>query len=303
MIDVRQLSKSYGQIQAVSALNFSVGKGEVMGFLGPNGAGKTTTLRIICGCIGASEGSVVVAGHDVSTAPKAVKTEVGYLPERPPLYEDMVVRDYIIFAATIKGVRDPEAAADKVIATVGLDQPVGGQPAHRRIIGHLSKGFKQRVGLAQALVHDPRVLVLDEPTSGLDPAQRREIRELLAQLAQEGNRTIILSTHVLAEVEAICDKVIVICDGQIVASDSIDNLRGAGLRIQVSTPTAALATRLSALDGVDKVEAGKNGIYTLATTTDVRAEVAALASDHGLLSLDQEEGLEDIYLRLIGHSQ
>lgn len=191
MIEVSQLSKAYGRVTAISDVAFHVDQGEVVGFLGPNGAGKTTTMRILCGCIGATTGTVRIAGHDVLESPKQVKIEVGYLPEQPPLYETMVVRDYIIFAATIKGVANPEQAADRVISQVGLDREVGGQPAASRIIGHLSKGYKQRVGLAQALVHNPAVLVLDEPTSGLDPAQRREIRALLVDLARAENLSLI----------------------------------------------------------------------------------------------------------------
>jgi ABC-2 type transport system ATP-binding protein len=303
MITVTQLSKSYGNIRAISTLNFEIKPGEVVGFLGPNGAGKTTTLRIICGCIGASAGSVTVAGHQVSSAPAQVKAIVGYLPERPPLYEDMTVRDYIVFAATIKAVPDPEAAADKVISTVGLDQSVGGRPAWSRIIGHLSKGYKQRVGLAQALVHDPSVLVLDEPTSGLDPAQRREFGELLLSLARDRKRTVILSTHILSEVEAVCDRVIVIRGGEIVASDSIQNLRAPGLRIVVRTISAELTQNLAAIPGVDGVSVEDGGVMILETQTDVRAAVAQVAAAHGLLSMDPVEGLDDIYMRLIAGPQ
>ena len=305
MIEVSQLSKAYGRVTAISDVAFHVDRGEVVGFLGPNGAGKTTTMRILCGCIGATTGTVRIAGHDVLESPKQVKIEVGYLPEQPPLYETMVVRDYIIFAATIKGVANPEQAADRVISQVGLDREVGGQPAASRIIGHLSKGYKQRVGLAQALVHNPAVLVLDEPTSGLDPAQRREIRALLVDLARAENRTVILSTHVLAEVEAICDRVIVIRAGKIVAQDSIDKLRelAGSLTVEVSAPAPELTALLQKIEGVDAVETSDAIKFTVKTLGDVRAEVAKAATSHGLLSLHQEEGLEEIYLRLTGESE
>jgi len=300
MIDVVKLEKTYGEVQAISGLTFQVKTGDVVGFLGPNGAGKTTTMRILCGCIGATSGSATVGGHDVTIAAQQVKAMVGYLPENPPLYEHMVVRDYIVFAATIKGVANPESASDQAIQLVGLNRDVGGLPASERIIAHLSKGYKQRVGLAQALVHNPPVLVLDEPTSGLDPAQRREIRDLLVDLARAENRTVILSTHVLAEVEAICDAVVVINEGEVVAQGAIEDLQSgsSALRIRVETPSKELIEKLQHIDGVSEVKQGDDGHYTLSTERDVRAEVASTASPNGLLLLEQSEGLEDIYLRL-----
>ena len=302
MIQVDQLSKTYGAVEAISGVSFEVQAGAVVGLLGPNGAGKTTTMRILCGCIGATEGSATIAGHDVALAPATVKASIGYLPETPPLYGHMVVRDFIRFAATIKGVDDVDAATDAVIQTVGLDLDVGGMPASERIISHLSKGYQQRVGLAQALVHSPSVLVLDEPTSGLDPAQRRDLRELLQRLARAQNRTVILSTHVLAEVEAICDEVVIISGGRVVAQDSIEALRGTGsmIRLRVGRPSDDLATALSALSDVDEVIHQGEGRFQLTVTADVRAEVARLASAFDLLELSQSEGLEDIYLRLTG---
>jgi len=302
MIDVIQLEKSYGEVRAIGGLNFRVNPGEVVGFLGPNGAGKTTTMRILCGCIGATSGTATIGGHDVTGAPEKVKAMVGYLPESPPLYEHMVARDYIVFAATIKGVADPEAATDKAIQLVGLDREVGGLPASQRIIAHLSKGYKQRVGLAQALVHDPAVLVLDEPTSGLDPAQRREIRDLLLDLARAEKRTVILSTHVLAEIEAICDAVVVINQGEVVAQGTIEQLRSASasLRVHVAHPTPKLLSELRGIEGVTAVDDAGDGHYTLSTESDVRAAVAKISSPSGLLLLQQSEGLEDIYLRLTG---
>ena len=305
MIDVVNLQKAYGEVHAINGLNFRVNAGEVVGFLGPNGAGKTTTMRILCGCIGATAGSATIGGQDVTISPTTVKSMVGYLPESPPLYEHMVVRDYIVFAATLKGIKEPDAAADRAIARVGLTDEVGGIPAHQRIIAHLSKGYKQRVGLAQALVHDPPVLVLDEPTSGLDPAQRREIRDLLVELARTNNRTVIISTHILAEVEAICDAVIVINQGEVVAQGSIETLRSAAsdLMIQVERPSAELRNTLEAIAGVTEVIENENGHYSLVTETDVRPKVAQAASSSGLLMLQQSEGLEEIYLRLTQASQ
>ena len=302
MIHVHQLSKSYGDIRAIDGIDFEVSAGEVVGFLGPNGAGKTTTMRILCGCIGATAGEVSIDGQNVGDAPKWVKAQVGYLPEQPPLYETMVVRDYIEFAATIKGVPDPVAAAQKAILQVGLQADVGGRPGADRIIGHLSKGYKQRVGLAQALVHNPRVLVLDEPTSGLDPAQRKEIRDLLVDLAHSDSRTVILSTHVLTEIEAICDRVVIINEGKVVAQDTIDNLRMSGghVRIEVERDADVLVEALSKLKPVQSAEAQDNGMIIVSTSHDCRALIAEAAAPFGLLSIHQEEGLEEIYLRLTG---
>ena len=302
MIHVDQLSKTYGAVDAISGVSFKVQTGAVVGLLGPNGAGKTTTMRILCGCIGATAGTATINGQDVALAPAAVKSAIGYLPETPPLYGHMVVRDFIRFAATIKGVSDVDAATDAVIQTVGLDHDVGGMPASERIISHLSKGYQQRVGLAQALVHDPAVLVLDEPTSGLDPAQRRDLRDLLKRLARAQNRTVILSTHVLAEVEAICDEVVIISGGRVVAQDSIEALRGTGsmIRLRVGQPSDDLVDTLSALRGVSEVVDEGEGRLQLTVGADVRADVAREAAVFDLLELSQSEGLEYIYLRLTG---
>ena len=219
MIRVEHLTKRYGATTAIEDVSFEVPKGQVVGFLGPNGAGKSTTMRILTGSLGATEGRATVDGRDVFTDAREVKRRIGYLPEVPPLYPNMVVRDYVAFAGQLKGVKDPVAAAERAIARVGL-----GKVGHR-IIEHLSKGYRQRVGLAQALVHDPEVLILDEPNSGLDPAQRVEIRDLLHDLVED-KRTIILSTHVLADIEAICRRVIIINKGRIVAEDDIERLGG-----------------------------------------------------------------------------
>ena len=302
MIEVQNLSKHYGSVRAIEDVCFHVKAGEVVGFLGPNGAGKTTTMRILCGCIGATSGQVKVDGLDVSEQPIEVKKTIGYLPEAPPLYEVMTVRDYIVFAATIKGVESPEAAADRVILQVGLDKDVGGRPAFERIIGHLSKGYKQRVGLAQALVHEPQVLVLDEPTSGLDPAQRKEIQALLVEFARSSNRTVIISTHVLAEVEQICDRVIMISEGCVAAEGSIADLQDATgtISLEVESPSNELYESLLNIDGVSGVQIESDDSYTIFSKKDIRADVAKIASGHGLLRMQQKEGLEDIYLRLTG---
>jgi ABC-2 type transport system ATP-binding protein len=293
MIEVEQLTKQYGQSRGIQDVSFRVAQGEVVGFLGPNGAGKSTTMRILCGCIGATSGRAMVGGHDVLENPSAVKRRIGYLPEVPPLYGNMVVSDYVAFAARIKGVDDVEGATARAIDRVGL----GG--AKGRIIDHLSKGYRQRVGLAQALVHDPEVLVLDEPTSGLDPAQRVEIRELLRELAA-GDRTVILSTHVLSEIEAICKRVVIINEGRVVAQDTIQNLAAAAsrTRLRVGRPGPEVEARLRAVDGVEAVEALDGGLYRVTGPAELREHVAAAAVGFGLLELGSEDRLEDIYLRL-----
>ncbi len=298
MIRVEGLEKRYGSFEAVRGVSFEVGKGEVVGFLGPNGAGKTTTMRILCGCIGATAGRALIDGKDVLEDPAGVKRRIGYLPEVPPLYPTMSVRDYVRFAASIKQVEDVQAAADRAIERVGLQQV-----AHR-IIDHLSKGYRQRVGLAQALVHSPEVLVLDEPTSGLDPAQRVEIRELLRTLAA-GESTVILSTHVLSEVEAVAERVIVIHQGRVVAQDRIDRLSSGGTaRLRVARPGPDAVAALSAVPGVTAVHPDGPGAYRIEGQPgdDTRAAIAQAAVAFGLLTLNPAEGLEDVYLRLTAGS-
>jgi ABC-2 type transport system ATP-binding protein len=214
MIEAKGLSKRYGDIVAVDEVSFNVGKGEVVGFLGPNGAGKTTSMRMLTGFLPPTEGTAVIAGHDIFEDPIAARRSVGYLPESPPLYPEMTVVSFLDYVARIKDVprAGRRAAVDRALERCALVE------VRKRVIGTLSKGFKQRVGLAQAIVHDPPVLILDEPTIGLDPLQVREIRSLIAELAGpamgEQQRTVVLSTHILAEVEAICRRVILISEGR-----------------------------------------------------------------------------------------
>ena len=295
MIKVENLSRSFGDLLAVRELSFEVARGEVVGFLGPNGAGKTTTMRILAGSLGATAGRALIGGVDVSVDPRHVKRRLGYLPEHPPLYSSMSVGEYLRFAARIKGAADPRAATARAMGMVGLSGLEG------RMIAHLSKGFRQRVGLAQALVHDPEVLVLDEPTSGLDPAQRKEIRDLIRELAA-GDRTVVLSTHVLPEVERICERAIIIDQGRIVAEDRIDALASDRrlIRLQVARPDPGLLDALRAVPGVDAVTEHAGGHYELDTAGDARAEVARAAAPWDLLELQGRERLEDAYLRLTG---
>ncbi len=222
MIEVRDLTKVYGDIAAVRNVSFTVAQGQVLGFLGPNGAGKTTTMRVITGFVPATSGTVRVAGFDVFTESAEVRRRIGYLPENPPLYSDMSVSTYLRFVARIKGLSRTEVpeAMERVIEACGLSD------VSERLVGHLSKGFRQRVGLAQALIHDPPVLVLDEPTIGLDPKQIIEIRTLIRKLA--GQRTVILSTHILPEVSQICEKVVIINRGKVALEKSLEELKAAG---------------------------------------------------------------------------
>ncbi len=292
MIEVQGLTKRYGETVAISDVSFQVARGEVVGFLGPNGAGKSTTMRIIAGSLGASAGTARVGGHDVADDPRGVQAILGYAPEVPPVYTNMSVRDYVSFAATLKGVDDVPAATKKALNRVGLDKV-----AHR-LIEHLSKGYRQRVGLAQALVHDPKVLVLDEPTSGLDPAQRVEIRNLLAELAQ-GDRTVVLSTHVLGEIEAICSRVIVINQGRIVAQDELSRLSAVGraVKIELARPGPDAIAALRAIPGVVGVDQEESR-FVVHAEEDLREAVARVAVPFGLLEMSGRERLEDIYLRL-----
>jgi len=222
MIKVEGLTKRYGDVTAIEDLSFQVEKGEIVGFLGPNGAGKTTTMRIITGFLPSTDGTVSVDGNDIFQKPMEVKKKIGYLPEHPPLYADMTVAGYLKFVSKIKGVARPARgeAIDRVVERCGLKE------ARKKIIGKLSKGYRQRVGLAQAMIHEPEVLILDEPTIGLDPKQIIEIRELVKSLA--GDQTIILSTHILPEVTMICQRCLIIDQGRIVADDYLEALTAQG---------------------------------------------------------------------------
>jgi ABC-2 type transport system ATP-binding protein len=216
-IQVEQLTKVYGAQKAVNNISFNINKGEIVGFLGPNGAGKSTTMKILTGYLQATNGNALVAGIDVQTNPIAVKKKIGYLPESNALYYDMYVKEYLAFIAGVHNIQHPASSISNVIELTGL------QVEQHKKIGQLSKGYKQRVGLAAALIHNPEVLILDEPTSGLDPNQIVEIRNVIKE--QGKDKTVIFSSHILQEVEAICDRIIVINKGQIVADDKLENLQ------------------------------------------------------------------------------
>ena len=218
MIEVRHLSKRYGTHLAVDDLSFSIDRGVVYGFLGPNGAGKSTTMNIMTGCLGATEGEVLIDGHNVAEEPMEAKKHIGYLPELPPLYGDMTPEEYLHFVARAKGLRREESA--RQIETVMEKTRIA--DVRKRLIRNLSKGYRQRVGIAQALLGNPEVIILDEPTVGLDPAQIIEIRELIRELGKE--HTLVLSSHILSEVQAVCDSILILSKGRLVACDTAENL-------------------------------------------------------------------------------
>jgi ABC-2 type transport system ATP-binding protein len=302
MIEVEHLTKKYGDLVAVRDLSFKVAKGKIWGLLGPNAAGKTTTMRVLTGYIPASDGKATVAGFDVFEQPNAVKRVTGYLPEVVPLYPEMTVAEYLSFVAALKQVpaskRGP--ALERAIQVSGLVSVKG------RLIKNISRGFKQRVGIAQSLIHDPDVLILDEPTIGLDPAQIIEIRELIKAL--KGEHTIILSTHILAEVTQTCDGVVIINEGRLMASGSLEELTASFhekdriiLRLRRGHEDALTALR--AIPGVEKVSR-HNGELAVEWNPgkDLRENVSKLAveKEWGLLEMRTAAmNIEDLYLRVV----
>jgi ABC-2 type transport system ATP-binding protein len=306
VIEVQHLTKRYGPFTAVDDVSFRVEQGEILGFLGPNGAGKTTTMRVLTGYMPPSGGKALVAGYDVFNEPIEAKRRTGYLPETPPLYPDMTVREYLLFVARIKGV--PRTERKSRVATV-MERTRVADMAERHC-GKLSKGYRQRVGLAQAILHNPEVLILDEPTAGLDPKQIIETRQLIKQLA--GDHTIILSTHILPEVSQTCQRVVIINKGRVVAVDSPENLtarlRGSEtMFVQVDAPGADVAGALTAIPGVTRVAAsslsGSATGYEVDSDSgrDIRRELAStiVTRGWGLLELrPMRMSLEEIFLHL-----
>jgi ABC-2 type transport system ATP-binding protein len=322
MISVKDLSKTFGNTAAVNSISFEVDRGEVLGFLGPNGAGKTTTMRILTCYLSPDDGTATVAGFDVMEDSIEVRRRVGYLPESAPLYQDMDVVSYLKFVADIRGIpRDlTSERIRRMIATCGLSKVLG------RNIGELSKGYKQRVGLAQTLIHDPEILILDEPTTGLDPSQIIEIRELIKEIGRE--RTVILSTHILPEVEATCSRVLIINEGAIVASGTPEELQTAAggeevIHVSIRAPgapaggadapeggaahSAGVTDALSSIAGVAAAEVEDSGggytRYSLKAGggTDLAADVFRMAVERGwtINELRRETlSLEDIFLKL-----
>lgn len=303
MIQVSHLTKLYGPRAAIHDLCFQVAKGEVIGFLGPNGAGKSTTMKILTGFMPASEGTATIAGFDVFENPIEVKRNIGYLPETPPVYSEMKVSEYLKFAAQIHEISPNQIAraVDTVLGRTGLGDVRG------RLIGNLSKGYRQRVGLAQALIHNPKVLILDEPTVGLDPKQIIEIRELIKGLA--GDHTVILSSHILPEVTATCQRIIVINKGKIVAEDSLDHLtsrmnNGLIYSLLVKHPTPPAIDALKRIAGIHRISHSgpKLSLEIQPGAPDVREQIiqTAVNQNMGVLEFSAEKlSLEDIFLQLI----
>ena len=306
MIEVQDLTKTYGSVTAVDHVSFTVNKGEILGFLGPNGAGKTTTMRILTGFMPATSGTAKISGHDVFNESLEVRQHIGYLPENPPLYLDMTVSDYLEFVTRIKNVPADRRAqrVDDVLQKTSLTDK------RNELIKRLSRGYKQRVGLAQALVHDPDVIILDEPTVGLDPKQIIEVRNLIKGLA--GSHTIILSTHILPEVSMTCDRVVIINKGKIAAVDTTQNLTsqlkgGQKVRLEVQAPEQQAKELLSQVPGVSRVniESANAGRVVLSVEVaqgqDVRSALAARVVQQGW-PLTELRGvsmsLEDIFLEL-----
>ena len=300
MIDVQNLSKMFGTRVALDDLSFDVQKGEILGFLGPNGAGKTTTMRILTGFMPATSGKATVAGFDVFEQSLEARKRIGYLPESVPLYPEMTVWSYLNFMAELRGVPDRGDHVEDVMEAVQITD------RKNQLIGKLSRGYRQRVGIAQALVHDPEVLILDEPTVGLDPKQIIEVRDLIKSLG--GDRTVILSTHILPEVQQICSRVLIINKGHIVAEDTPEHLMASlqgteRIHLQLRQPSADAAALLGKVDKVLTVDAKEDGQFDIecALGADRREEIARMAVNKGwgLLELRPVRlSLEDIFLQL-----
>lgn len=297
-IKVSGVSKFYGQQKALDDVSFEVGKGEVVGFLGPNGAGKSTMMKIITCFIPPSEGSVQVCGYDILSQSMDVRRSVGYLPESNPLYYDMYVKEYLEFVCGLYRIREPKKRVTEMVEVTGL-----GREQHK-YIGQLSKGYKQRVGIAQALIHDPQVLILDEPTSGLDPNQLVGIRELIKQLGKE--KTVLFSSHIMQEVEAVSDRVMIIDRGKLVADRKVDAISSMGTKVQtvvVEFESEVYIKTLKSVSAFEDVVAMSPNSYRISSksSSDLRKEVATWAqkNNHLILSLNlEEERLEDIFQKL-----
>ncbi|MCL2472241.1 MAG: ABC transporter ATP-binding protein [Treponema sp.] len=307
MIEVNNLVRRYGPHIAVDHASFRIEKGEIVGFLGPNGAGKSTTMNILTGYLSSNEGTVKVDGQDILEYPTEIKRKIGYLPENPPLYQDMTVREFLSFASEIKGIpaREKKDKMNRIMETVGVAD------VSKRLIKNLSKGYKQRVGLAQAMIGDPQVLIMDEPTAGLDPKQILEIRDLIIDLGKD--HTIILSSHILPEVSAVCKRVLIINQGRIVADDTPENLAkrllgGSHIILRMDATEAAISKalgKIAALRRLEFRESQESGtieaVAEAAEDTDIRRDLSralAAANIPILMMRSQDMSLEEIFLNL-----
>jgi ABC-2 type transport system ATP-binding protein len=295
-ITVENLTKFYGEQAAVNQISFEVKKGEIVGFLGPNGAGKSTTMKIITGFVPSTNGKVFVCGQEVSVDSLNTRRLIGYLPENNPLYLDMYVKEYLTFVANMYKIKNVKQRVEEMIQAVGLEVE------QNKKIAALSKGYRQRVGLAQAIIHDPEVLILDEPTSGLDPNQLVEIRDLIKRIGKE--KTVMLSTHIMQEVEAICDRVVIINKGEIVADGKTSDISSTGDILTVYAEFEGTVNRntLGKIAGVSKVEkVGEGWLLEGNKQSDLRKAVAQFAQDNGLLVLTlrvEEKRLEEVFKSL-----
>lgn len=295
-IEVKNVFKYYGEQAALNDVSFSVKSGEIIGFLGPNGAGKSTMMKIITCFIPKSAGSVRVCGIDVDEDSIEVRKKVGYLPEHNPLYLDMYVKEYLDFTAGIYKLKNKKEKVKEMVSLVGLDKE------QNKKIGALSKGYRQRVGLAQAIIHDPEVLILDEPTSGLDPNQLVDIRKLIQDIGK--TKTVMLSTHIMQEVEAICDRVIIIKDGKIVADDTTSHIQQKdekNLTIFVEFDQVVSRNQLRQISHVKNVKHLEDNKWLFEVNSDIRAEIARYAQNNSLLILTmrvEEKSMEDVFKEL-----
>lgn len=302
-IEVQNLTKIYDGQKALDEVSFSIGGAEIVGFLGPNGAGKSTTMKILSGHIVETSGTANILGMDVSKESLEIKKRIGYLPELNPLYGDMYVREYLFFIADIHKIKDTQKAINRVIKSTGLERE------SRKKISQLSKGYKQRVGLAQALINDPDVLILDEPTSGLDPNQMKEIRSLILSLGK--NKTILLSSHIMQEVEAMCSRVIILNKGKIIADDTIEAIKKNWdmntIQIHVKFRDSVNGAELSLIDGVESIKSVDEKTFVIVSkgNVDIAEELFnfAIASNTIIVEQkEQEKSLESIFQKLTNHA-
>lgn len=302
-IEVQNLTKIYDGQKALDEVSFSIGGAEIVGFLGPNGAGKSTTMKILSGHIVETSGTANILGMDVSKESLEIKKRIGYLPELNPLYGDMYVREYLSFIADIHKIKDTQKAINRVIKSTGLERE------SRKKISQLSKGYKQRVGLAQALINDPDVLILDEPTSGLDPNQMKEIRSLILSLGK--NKTILLSSHIMQEVEAMCSRVIILNKGKIIADDTIEAIKKNWdmntIQTHVKFRDSVNGAELSLIDGVESIKSIDEKTFVIVSkgNVDIAEELFnfAIASNTIIVEQkEQEKSLESIFQKLTNHA-
>jgi ABC-2 type transport system ATP-binding protein len=299
LISVDHVSRYYGDDCAVNDVSFTVHRGEVLGFLGPNGAGKSTTMQMICGVLSASAGQITVAGHDMLDSPRAAKQHIGFLPEKPPLYQDLNVDEYLCYAARLRGIKKAELNK----AVTYSKQRCGLEESGKRLIKNLSKGFQQRVGIAQAIIHSPAVVILDEPTSGLDPNQILEIRELISELGND--HSVILSTHILPEVQSVCDRVLIIHQGKLVLDESLDKLQQDNqirpLKIAMRQPPPLEV--LGEIEGIVNIEQTGNHHFKIHCESGIdtinRITQLAVASEWELYEIiPEQDSLEETFVQL-----